>query len=191
VAFDEYTEPHPNAPYAVSKLAAEKYLEYMYRSHKFPWCAIRQTNCYGRTDNDFFVTEQIITQMLRDPNDIYLGCQTPYRNFIFIDDLLEAWVRVIESPGIVAQGIVMTLGPNLPIRIDNYAKLIADKLGWSGRIHWNSKPQRPGEIYWLNSNNHLIEKLLGWQPQISLDQGLDRTIKIWRQNYHLSGDTKR
>jgi len=185
IAFDENTVPHPNAPYAVAKLAVEKYLEYMHRSHGFPWTAIRQTNSYGRRDNNFFVTEQIITQMLRDPDHVYLGYRTPYRNFIFITDLLEAWVRVIENPDVVGTGIVMTVGPNDPIRIDDYAAMIADKIGWSGTIHWDSKPRRPGEIYWLNSNNNLIHQLLGWQPAVDLSQGLDRTIEIWRDNLKL------
>jgi nucleoside-diphosphate-sugar epimerase len=181
VAFDETTEPHPNAPYAVAKLAVEKYLEYMHRAVGLPFTAIRQTNSYGRRDNDFFVTEQIITQMLKNPKDCFLGYKTPYRNFIFINDLLDAWVRVIESPELVKDGEILTLGPDNPVRIDQYAQMIADKLNWKGTIHWDSKPHRPGEIYWLNSNNNLIYKLLGWQPQVSLDQGLDRTIDIWRK----------
>lgn len=181
VAFDETTEAHPNAPYAVAKLAVEKYLEYMHRAVGLPFTAIRQTNSYGRRDNDFFVTEQIITQMLKNPNDCFLGYKTPYRNFIFINDLLDAWVRVIESPEVVKDGKILTLGPDNPVRIDEYAQMIADKLNWKGTIHWDSKPRRPGEIYWLNSSNNLIHKLLGWQPQVSLDQGLDRTIDIWRK----------
>jgi nucleoside-diphosphate-sugar epimerase len=119
--------------------------------------------------------------MLKNPNDCFLGYKTPYRNFIFINDLLDAWVRVIESPELVKDGEILTLGPDSPVRIDQYAQMIADKLNWKGTIHWNSKPHRPGEIYWLNSNNNLIHKLLGWQPQVSLDQGLDRTIDIWRK----------
>jgi len=181
VAFDETTDPHPNAPYAVAKLAVEKYLEYMHRAVGLPFTAIRQTNSYGRRDNDFFVTEQIITQMLKNPKDCFLGYKTPYRNFIFINDLLDAWIRVIESPELVKDGKILTLGPDNPVRIDQYAQMIADKLNWKGTIHWDSKPHRPGEIYWLNSNNNLIYKLLGWQPQVSLDQGLDRTIDIWRK----------
>ena len=94
VAFDEHTPPNPNAPYAVAKYAVEKYLEYMHRSQGFPFTAIRQTNSYGRRDNDFFVTEQIITQMLRG-DVVNLGYAEPYRNFLFIDDLLAAWCAEI------------------------------------------------------------------------------------------------
>ena len=91
IAFDEDTQPNPNAPYAVAKYACEKYLEYAHRSYGLPFTAIRQTNAYGRKDNDFFVTEQIINQMINNHEKIQLGYAEPYRNFIYIDDLLQAW----------------------------------------------------------------------------------------------------
>jgi nucleoside-diphosphate-sugar epimerase len=178
VAFDENTQPNPNAPYAVAKYAVEKYLEYMHRSQDFPFTAIRQTNSYGRRDNDFFVTEQIITQMLRG-DVVNLGYADPYRNFLFIDDLLDAWCAVIGNSDL-CQGKIFTLGPDAPIKIQDYANMIADKLDWSGTINWNTKPMRHGEIYWLNSGHDLITSTLGWQPKVTLSQGLDRTIEIWR-----------
>jgi nucleoside-diphosphate-sugar epimerase len=179
VAFDEHTQPNPNAPYAVAKYAVEKYLEYMHRSCDFPFSAIRQTNSYGRKDNNFFVTEQIITQMLANPVEINLGYSEPYRNFIYIDDLLDAWIAVITNPDKV-QGKIFTIGPDSPIKIRDYASLIARKIGWTGTINWDKKPVRQGEIYWLNSNHNLITQTLGWEPKTSLSDGLDRTIDIWR-----------
>jgi len=180
IAFNEQTPPNPNAPYAVAKYACEKYLEYAYRSYGIPFTAIRQTNAYGRKDNDFFVTEQIITQMIKNPNEINLGYGEPYRNFIFIDDLLEAWVEVINNPDKVA-GEILCLGPDNALKIKDYVGIIADKLNWKGKVNWNTKPERPGEIYLLNSTNHKITSKLGWSPKVSIDEGLDRTIAIWKE----------
>ena len=179
-AFDENTQPNPNAPYAVAKYACEKYLEYAHRCLGLPYTAIRQTNSYGRKDNGFFVTEQIISQMLTNPDQVNLGYAEPYRNFIFISDLLGAWRTVIENPDLV-QGKIFTIGPDAPIKIRDYAQKIADKLNWHGQINWDTKPHRPGEIYWLNSNHNLITATTGWLPTVSLDDGLDRTIEIWQQ----------
>jgi dTDP-glucose 4,6-dehydratase len=179
VAFDENTIPNPNAPYAVAKYAVEKYLEYMHRSFNFPFTAIRQTNSYGRKDNNFFVTEQIITQMLENNKEIYLGYSEPFRNFIFIEDLLEAWVSCIQNPTLVNNGKIFTIGPDQPIKIRDYADIISRLIGWNGKIHWNSKPERPGEIYWLNSNHNLITETTGWKPKTSLEEGLKKTIDIW------------
>jgi nucleoside-diphosphate-sugar epimerase len=180
VAFDEHTMPHPNAPYAVAKFGVEKYLEYMYRSQGFPFTAIRQTNTYGRQDNDFFVTEQIVSQMLKNSKEINLGYSEPYRNFIFVNDLIDAWLAVIDHWQICNDGKIFTVGPNQPVKISNHAAYIAQQIGWHGVINWNTKPQRNGEIYWLNSNHDLLTKTLGWVPKWTYEQGIDRTIEIWK-----------
>jgi len=179
IAFDEHTQPNPNAPYSVAKYGVEKYLEYMHRSCGFPFSAVRQTNCYGRKDNNFFITEQIISQMLANPNEINLGYAEPYRNFIYIDDLLDVWMEIITHPEKV-QGLIFTLGPDNPIKIRDYVNLIANKMQWTGTINWDTKPKRQGEIYWLNSNCNLITKTLGWKPKTSLNDGLDKTIAVLR-----------
>jgi len=180
IVFDEHTTPNPNAPYAVAKLACEKYLEYAHRSYGLPFTAIRQTNAYGRKDNDFFVTEAIITRMLKNPASINMGYADPWRNFIFVDDLLDAWMQVITHPDKCSNGLTCTIGPNNPIQIKDYAEKIATKLDWQGQINWNKQPKRDGEIYWLNSDCVLINKTVGWQPKIDLDDGLDRTVEIWK-----------
>lgn len=179
-AFNESTQPNPNAPYAVAKYAVEKYLEYAHRSLMLPFTAIRQTNAYGRRDNDFFVTEQIITQMLKNPNEIRLGYAEPYRNFIYVTDLLNAWLAVINNPHRVNHGRIFTIGPNQPIKIRDYVDMIADIVGWKGHVVWDTKPLRPGEIYWLNSDNTLITEVLGWKPEVKLEDGLKMTVDFWR-----------
>ena len=178
--FDETTIPNPNAPYSVAKFACEKYLEYASRSYNFPYTIIRQTNAYGRKDNDFFVTEQIITQMLKNPDEINLGYGVPYRNFLYIDDLIDAWETVIDNPD-KCIGQLVCLGPNNAIRISDYVDMIAKKLNWEGKVNWNTKPARPGEIYLLNSSNAKLTNMTGWEPKVELSEGLDRTIAFWKE----------
>lgn len=182
--FDETTIPNPNAPYSVAKFACEKYLEYASRSYNFPYTIIRQTNAYGRKDNDFFVTEQIITQMLKNPDEINLGYEVPYRNFLYIDDLIDAWETVIDNPD-KCVGQLVCLGPNNAIRISDYVDMIAKKLNWEGKVNWNTKPSRPGEIYLLNSSNAKLTNMTGWEPKVSLSDGLDRTIEFWRTHLNV------
>lgn len=177
------TNPNPNAPYAVAKYACEKYIEYAHRTQGLQYITIRQTNAYGRCDNNFFVTEQIISQMLSS-NVCKLGYKDPYRNFLFITDLIDAWTTIIDQFDKIANQ-TFNLGPNNAIRIEDYANLIADKLQWKGQIIWDTKPDRVGEIYLLNSSEDKLKKLTGWYPKISLSEGLDRTIEIWKKNKNL------
>lgn len=177
--FDEETKQHPNAPYAVAKLACEHYLEYAGRAFDFPFCALRQTNTYGRNDNDFFVVEQIITQMLSNPNEINLGYGKPYRNFLWIDDLLDLYEVVLANPK-KSQKEFFCCGPDNAVTIEELVNMIANKLNWQGKVNWNTKPKRDGEIYVLNSTHAKAERLLGWSPKVNLNDGLDMAIDLWR-----------
>jgi len=179
-AFDETTIPNPNAPYAVAKFACEKYLEYAHRAYGLEYIIIRQTNCYGRKDNDFFVTEQIISQMLKNKDECNLGYGTPYRNFIYIDDLIDAWIAVIDNKDKCVNNI-FTMGPNYPVQIEQHAKNIAGLLNWTGKINWNTKPKRHGEIYLLNSNNDKLTKFTNWDHKVDYWSGLKQTVEFWKQ----------
>jgi nucleoside-diphosphate-sugar epimerase len=181
--FEETLEPHPACPYAVAKLASEKYLQYLQYAHELPVVMLRQTNCYGRRENDYFIVERIITQMLKD-DVVNLGEKDPVRNFIFITDLLDLYVELI---GAVPRekdlhGQVFNTGPANGLTIGDLAERIAEKLEWRGRINWNTIPKRPGEIFYLNSTPEKVAKALQWEPEVSLDDGLERTIDIWREN---------
>ena len=180
--FTEETPQNPNAPYAVAKVACEFYLHYAKRAYNFPFTALRQTNTYGRHDNNFFVVEQIITQMLKNKDEINLGYSEPYRNFLYIDDLIDLYETVIDKHE-SAKGQIFCTGPNNALRIKDLANKIAEKLNWSGTINWNTKPVRPGEIYVLNSSNQKATDLLGWYPKVNLSDGLDRVISIWKEKY--------
>lgn len=179
--FDEETPQNPNAPYSVAKVACEYYLRYAERAYNFPFTSFRQTNTYGRTDNNFFVVEQIISQMLKNPNEINLGYGEPYRNFLWIDDLIDLYETVLEQPK-NARGNIFCTGPNNAIKIKDLVDKIAKLINWNGKVNWNTKPHRHGEIYVLNSTNAKATRILGWQPKVDLDTGLERTVNIWRKN---------
>lgn len=176
--FTEDTAQHPMAPYAVAKLACEKYLGYMRYAYGFPSTVLRQTNSYGRHDNDFFVMERIITQMLA--GDVCnLGDRRPWRNFLHIDDLVELYRTVLEHPAAVGETFVT--GPDNALPIGALAAAIAEGIGWDGRINWDTAPARPGEIFYLNSDPAKAARLLGWAPKVGLIDGIDRTIELWRR----------
>ena len=178
-AFDEDTPQHPNAPYAVAKLGCEYYLNYAKESYGLPYCTLRQTNTYGRHDNDFFVVEQFITQMLQNPDEANFGYREPYRNFLYIDDLIDLYAKVLRNVDLVRNEVFCT-GPDNAVQIEALAEMIQDKLNWQGQINWGRKMERPGEIYYLNSTPEKAWRILRWKPEVDLDTGLDKTIAMWR-----------
>lgn len=176
--FTEETVQHPMAPYAVAKIACEYYLRYMKYAYNFPYCIFRQTNAYGRTDNDFFVMERIITQMLKG-DECNLGEGDPVRNFIWIDDLIDLYITVLAKFDDAADNVFCT-GPDNGLTIKELADTIKEKTNFAGSINWHTIPKRPGEIYYLNSTNDKATAILGWEPKVTLDEGIDRTINLWK-----------
>lgn len=173
-AFTETTPQFPMAPYAVAKLACEKYLAYMQYAYKFPFTIFRQTNAYGRINTDFFVMERIITQMLAG-DIVNLGARSPLRNFLFIDDLVELYRIAMGNSKAIGQTFVT--GPDNALSIDELVRHCAHILKWRGQVNWNTLPSRPGEIYYLNSNPMKAYLLLGWRPAYDLQSGVAETAK--------------
>lgn len=177
-AFTEDTLQFPMAPYAVAKLACERYLAYMGYAYQFPYVILRQTNTYGRRDNSFFIVERIISQMVAG-NEVNLGVGWPVRNFLFIDDLVDFYRVLLDR---LPVGETFVTGPDNALTISQLVDVIAAKMDWHGTVNWDTVPARAAEVPYLNSDPAKARELLGWQPQVSLDEGLDRTIAIWHSD---------
>ena len=178
-AFVETDELRPACPYAVAKVAAEKYLQYLHYAHRFPDVMFRQTNAYGRKENDYFVVEAIITQMLRG-GEVNLGDPRPMRNFLFISDLVALYRTVLRSDDHAIDGEVFNTGPDNAVTIEELSGMCAFAAGWEGEINWNTRPRRPGEIFYLNSSAEKAARMLDWRPEVGLSNGLERTVALWR-----------
>jgi UDP-glucose 4-epimerase len=174
--FTEETPQYPMAPYAVAKVACEKYLDYMDYAYGFPYTILRQTNAYGRHDNDFFVVERILTQMLKG-DGVRLGDPDPWRNFLHISDLVALYRKVVDERPV---GETFVTGPDNAMSIGELAELCRKPTGYQGDIEWHTIPKRPGEIYYLNSSPVKAERMLGWTPKVGLEEGLSRTADLWR-----------
>ena len=166
---------NPDAPYAVAKQFAESYLRFLWKSYKFPAITFRQTNSYGRSADNFFVIEAIASQMLSS-KVVNLGDPKPVRDFIYVDDLLDAYVKVIETEDKSIVGEIFNISTGSEISIADLQRKIADKLAWKGTLNWHTRPPRPGEIWKLVADNTKARTRLSWTPKIKLDEGLDMVI---------------
>lgn len=178
-----YTEsmvPRPAAPYAAAKLSAERHLEVLHRAFGFPTITLRQTNAYGRKHNDYFVVEAFTTSMLNGGESVNFGDPRPYRNFIHINDLVNLYATLLESDTSNMHGQVYNTGPPNAIQIRELADRLRDLTDYNGEINWYTREHRPGEVWCLNSDSEKLETVVGWRPEVGLDEGLERVVKYWR-----------
>jgi nucleoside-diphosphate-sugar epimerase len=172
--------PNPDSPYGVAKQCAENYLRLLWKCYKFPCIILRQANTYGRTADRFFVIESIITQML-ESSAINLGDPHPERDFLHVDDLIEAHLDVLRSQDTAPFGDIFNISTAEPYSIERIVGMLSQKLNWNGQIRWHTRPVRPGEIRKLSADYTKARKTFGWQPTVSISEGLDRAIAFWSQ----------
>ena len=170
---------HAASPYGVAKIAAENFLKYLYQAYDFPVIIFRNANSYGRKFNHQFVIESIIFQMVKGNTPIKLGDPEPVRDFIFEEDLLNAYVLAAETENREILGEALNITTSEPISIRALAEKIRGITGYTGEIQWNSFPKRPLEIPKLNMDNTKVIKILNWKPKYSLDEGLKITASYY------------
>jgi len=170
----ETTDLRPNSPYAVSKVAMDRYMQYLRDAYGFPMTLLRPFNTYGRKDNVHFVVERIISQMASDHPVIRMGDPTPVRDFMYIDDHVDAYLTCMDREEAKEKTFNFCTGRGISIK--QLTRLIAKHLGYEGYVEWNTGYRRPTDIPRLIGDNAKAEKMLGWTPQVDLDDGLRKTI---------------
>ena len=173
-------ENHPlqgQSPYSASKIGADRIAESFYRSFNVPVVTIRPFNTYGPRQSARAVIPTIISQALtRD--EVKLGSLDPSRDFTFVADTVDGFLRVASAENNVL-GEEINLGNDNTIRIGDLAEKIFGMIGKIPRLVSDSQRIRPGksEVLKLWASNKKAKELIGWEPRVSLDEGLHRTIE--------------
>lgn len=180
-------EKHPligQSPYSASKIGADKIAESFYLSFNLPVSIIRPFNTYGPRQSARAVIPTIITQVLSNEN-IFLGSLQPTRDFTYVEDVVQAFIKVAESQKSIGETI--NIGTNFEISIGNLADKIISLIGKPGKISSETNRFRPSrsEVERLWCNNSKAKSLLDWTPMFSLEEGLKKTIKWISENITL------
>lgn len=184
-------ETHPlrgQSPYAASKIGADKMAEAFYLSFNLPVVTVRPFNTFGPRQSARAVVTTIIVQCLSG-NIVRLGHLYPTRDLNYVANTVEGFLSAASEPS--AAGHTVNLGSGREISIGELAKLIAQMIGRPIKIESEDQRLRPqgSEVERLLANNTLAQTLLGWQPKISLEEGIARTIAWVKDNfeYYRSG----
>ncbi len=178
-------EKHPmqgQSPYSASKIGADKMAESFYRSFNMPIATLRPFNTYGPRQSARAVIPTIISQILAGKNEIKLGSLTPTRDFNFVKDTAEAFVKVAESDKTI--GEVINAGSNYEISVGDTVQKIIDIIGKDVKIICDEDRIRPekSEVNRLWADNTKIKELTNWTPKYSIDEGLAETINWIKEN---------
>jgi len=178
--FVPITEDHPlqgQSPYSATKIGADQIAMSFHCAFKTPIATIRPFNTYGPRQSARAVIPTIITQIAAGHRKIKLGALHPTRDFNYVQDTVNGFIAVAESEQTV--GEVVNCGSDYEISIGDTAALIAEIMGVDIEIETDEARLRPekSEVERLWGDNAKLQRLTGFQPQMNLRQGLEKTIK--------------
>lgn len=177
-------EEHPlqgQSPYSASKIAADKLAEAFHLSFALPVAIVRPFNTFGPRQSARAIIPTIIIQALTQPA-VHLGSLEPTRDFTYVADTVEGFIRIAECSGVIGQPINIGFGQE--ISIGRLAKTISDLIGREVPVISDSERLRPknSEVERLCADNRKAREILGWQPRYSLKDGLTHSIEWLERN---------
>lgn len=178
-------ENHPinsQSPYAASKAAADQLSMSYFKSFNLPIKIIRPFNIYGPRQSERAIIPTIINQILSQNKNIILGNTKPTRDFNYISDVVEAFVKIMNNKN--AEGKIINVANSKKISISLLCKEISKITNRKKPIKINSERKRPilSEVDNLQGSNKKIKKLISWKPKIKLSLGLKLTIDWFKKN---------
>jgi NAD dependent epimerase/dehydratase len=181
-------ERHPlqgQSPYSATKIGADRIAESFYCSFDTPITIVRPFNTYGPRQSARAIIPTIITQLLSGSTEIKLGNIHPTRDFNFVRDIVKGFIAIAESQATIGEEINIASGQE--ISIGQLAREIIEQINPAARILSENKRMRPekSEVERLLGSNEKIRRLTGWQPEYTMQQGIQETIEWFRNKENL------
>lgn len=175
-----------NEPYAVAKIAGIKMCQAYNRQYGTNFISIMPTNLYGPNDNFDLENSHVLPALIRKFVDakkdnrrsvVLWGTGSAKREFLHVDDMAEAAVFLMEK---YDDSEIINVGTGKDLSIKELAMVIREKVGFPGDIEFDStKPDgTPRKLL----DTAKITKL-GWKPRISLEEGIEKTIQWYTENF--------
>ena len=171
-----------NEPYAVAKIAAIKLCRYYNEQYGTNFISGMPTNLYGPKDNFDLLNSHVLPAMMRKFHEAkqnttaveLWGTGSPFREFLYVDDLADACVFLMEKFDYQEVGELINIGTGKDITIKDLSLLIKDIVGFNGEILWDStKPDgTPKKLLDISRIRGL-----GWEPKTSLREGIRYTYE--------------
>jgi len=181
-------ESHPlqgQSPYSASKIAADMMAESFARSFGVPVVILRPFNTFGPRQSERAIIGTLIRQAL-DPasSAIMVGDATTVRDLTFITDTTAAFVAAGLSANLEF-GQAYNAGNQRAIMVGDLIDLIVDLTSCSKPVIQDNKRLRPpnSEVRALLADCTRFTRATGWAPQVTLREGLERTLEWWQRRF--------
>jgi NAD dependent epimerase/dehydratase len=185
VPIDEKHPLQPQSPYSATKIASDCIALSFHYSFNFPVIVARPFNTFGPRQSARAVIPSIIVQIAEGKSTISLGNLAATRDFTYVEDTCRGFLAIAGMKD--GEGEVFHIGPNHEIAVGDLVKLIGEIMGSSIEVDCEQARFRPAksEVQRLKCDNSKLKNASAFVPQIPLRDGLERTIRWFRQTENL------
>jgi len=169
----------PNGIYGVTKATATLYCQYMAHNKGLPITMFRVFAAYGYYEEPSRLIPSLIVPCLKNESP-KLSSPDSVRDFIFVEDVIEALKRSTEVPG--ACGEIMNLGTGKQHTVKEAAEIVRELTGCKKEPHWNAVEKTGEEPKKWVADMTKTERILKWKPKHSLESGLKKTAQWFSSN---------
>ncbi|WP_323099310.1 SDR family NAD(P)-dependent oxidoreductase [Intrasporangium sp. YIM S08009] len=182
------TEEHPlrgQSPYSATKISADKMCESYALSFGTPVMTLRPFNTFGPRQSTRAVIPTVLSQLLAGASELRLGDLSPKRDFTFVSDTADGFVRAALAD--VEPGTTIQLGTGRTVSVGEVVELCKKVTDNDAEIVTESDRIRPenSEVQILLSDPSRANEVLGWAPTVSLEDGLAATAEWLRSRVDL------
>lgn len=178
---DENHPLNPMSPYASAKCGADR-LVYSYRAtYGLPAVIVRPFNNYGPRQHLEKVVPRFITSMLLNEKLTVHGGGAAARDFVYVDDTCRAIDAIMHADSALVDGEVFNVGSGEDRSVLSIAQDVVNAFEADESMIENTG-ERPGQVWRHTSDHSKITRVLGWEPQVRWEEGLQRTIEWFKNN---------
>lgn len=186
------SESHPlnaQSPYAATKIAADQLTKSYAASFDIDVAILRPFNTYGPRQSLRAVIPTVLAQLLAGEREIRLGRLDPIRDFTFVSDTVRGFIAAAQA--VLTPGETVQLGTGSAVSIGDLVDICIEITGASAEVYVDPLRVRPeqSEVMALLASPEKARRLLGWEPEISLREGLVATANWISASTHLNSAT--
>ncbi len=180
----EAMPPDPISPYAVAKLASERYMISFYRCYGLETVSLRYFNIFGPRQDPSSpysgVLAKFITQMLHGQQPTIFGDGEQSRDFTYIDNAVEANLLACKAPAERAAGGVFNVATGRRVTLNETFQLLQPLVNYTGSVAYAA--ERGGDIKHSLADISAAEQALGYKPKVNFEDGLRKTVDWYRDS---------
>ena len=170
--------------YGASKSAETLYCQALAKKYNLPIFTLRLFSPYGYYEESTRLIHYLIVSMLKNQK---IKISSPYavRDFIFIEDVIDAFIKIIDKKDQVSAGTILNVGSGFDTKVIEVFETLKRIISYQMDFYLEGIPRDSDQLHIWKADIEKIQKTLGWYPKYNLEDGLIKTVKWFRENIYL------